>query len=151
VRYCPAWNTGRVAISTTAVRTPIGPHASEHIACKGSNPPGMPNDFCPRMDPLPNISDRDGICYPRRRTARRWGSDSRVGPKLRGPSGPPNGWVGPGRGTRLPDERLSLNTLTKPREYMRSALLDLTPLMPATACHERNEVERYSRSNSTMY
>src|SRR5215813_13833409 len=29
-------------------------------------------------------------------------------------------------------------------ELMRSALLDLTPIMPATACHQRNYVERYS-------
>ena len=28
------------------------------------------------------------------------------------------------------------------RELMRSTLLDLTPLMPATACHQRNEVEK---------
>ena len=28
---------------------------------------------------------------------------------------------------------------------MRSALLDLTPIIPATACHQRNYVERYSR------
>src|SRR5712691_4519267 len=31
------------------------------------------------------------------------------------------------------------------RELMRSALLDLTPIIPATACHQRNYVERYSR------
>jgi hypothetical protein len=105
---------GRVAISTIAVRTPIDPHANENIACKGSNPLGMPNDVCPRMDPLPNISDHDGICCLRRSTVRRWGSDSRVGPKLRAPIGPPNRWGRPGRGTRLPDERLSLNNLTKP-------------------------------------
>jgi uncharacterized protein YjbI with pentapeptide repeats len=28
---------------------------------------------------------------------------------------------------------------------MRSALLDLTPIISATACHQRNYVERYSR------
>jgi DDE domain len=111
---CLGWNTARVGISTTAVRTRIGPHASASIACKGSNPPGMPNDFCRRMDPLPNTSDRDGICCPRRRTAKRCGSDSRVGLKLQGRSGPLKGRGGPGRGTRLPDERLSLNNLTKP-------------------------------------
>jgi hypothetical protein len=32
------------------------------------------------------------------------------------------------------------------RELMRSALLDLTPIMSATAYHQRNYVERYSRS-----
>ncbi len=31
------------------------------------------------------------------------------------------------------------------RELLRSALLDLTPIIPATACHQRNYVERYSR------
>src|SRR6266851_5926949 len=31
------------------------------------------------------------------------------------------------------------------REFMRSAWLDLTPIIPATACHQRNYVERYSR------
>jgi putative transposase len=39
----------------------------------------------------------------------------RVGPKLRAQSGRPNEWVELERGTRLPDERLSLNNLTKPR------------------------------------
>jgi hypothetical protein len=32
------------------------------------------------------------------------------------------------------------------RELMRSAWLDLTPIIPATACNQRNYVERYSRS-----
>ena len=31
------------------------------------------------------------------------------------------------------------------REFMRNAVLDLTPIIPATACHQRNDVERYSR------
>ena len=31
------------------------------------------------------------------------------------------------------------------REFMRSAVLDLTPIMPTTACYQRNYVERYSR------
>src|SRR5947208_11710297 len=31
------------------------------------------------------------------------------------------------------------------RELMRSALRDLAPIIPATACHQRNYVERYSR------
>src|SRR5438552_1933473 len=30
-------------------------------------------------------------------------------------------------------------------EFMRNALLDLTPIIPATACHQRNDVETYSR------
>src|SRR5262249_21379482 len=32
------------------------------------------------------------------------------------------------------------------RELMRSGLLDLTSIIPVTACHQRNYVERYSRS-----
>ena len=70
------------------------------------------------VDQDDNVLD---ILVQRRRTARRWGSDSRVGPKLRVPSGPPNGRVGPGRGTCLPDERLSLNNLTKPTARVLSA------------------------------
>ena len=31
------------------------------------------------------------------------------------------------------------------RELMRRALLDLPSIIPATACHQRNYVERYSR------
>jgi hypothetical protein len=31
------------------------------------------------------------------------------------------------------------------RELMRSTLLDLTPIISATVCHQRNYVERYSR------
>ena len=33
------------------------------------------------------------------------------------------------------------------RELMRNALLDFTPIIPATACHQRNYVETYSRFN----
>jgi hypothetical protein len=33
------------------------------------------------------------------------------------------------------------------REFMRNAVLDLTPIIPATACHQRNYIERYSRFN----
>ena len=32
------------------------------------------------------------------------------------------------------------------RELLRNAVLDLTPIIPTTACHQRNYVERYSRS-----
>src|SRR5262245_57976406 len=71
------------------------------------------------MAPLPNTSDPGGICCPRRSIAMRWGIDSSVGPKLQVRSGPLNGWVGPGRGIRLPDERLSLNNLTKPSGVQR--------------------------------
>ena len=31
------------------------------------------------------------------------------------------------------------------RELLRSAVLDVHPIIPATACHQRNYVERYSR------
>jgi hypothetical protein len=31
------------------------------------------------------------------------------------------------------------------RELLRSVLLDVTPIISATACHQRNYVERYSR------
>jgi hypothetical protein len=34
------------------------------------------------------------------------------------------------------------------REFMRNMLLDLTPSIPATACHQRNYVETYSRYNT---
>ena len=32
------------------------------------------------------------------------------------------------------------------RELLRSVLLDLTPIIAATTCHQKNYVERYSRS-----
>jgi hypothetical protein len=31
------------------------------------------------------------------------------------------------------------------RELRRSVVLDVTPIIPATACHQRNDVEAYSR------
>ena len=31
------------------------------------------------------------------------------------------------------------------RAFLRSGLLDVTPLIAATACHQSNDVERYSR------
>jgi hypothetical protein len=31
------------------------------------------------------------------------------------------------------------------RELLRNALLDFTSIIPATACHQRNDVEAYSR------
>jgi transposase len=37
------------------------------------------------------------------------------------------------------------------RELLRSAWLDLTPIRPATACHQRNDVERYSRYKFTIF
>ena len=33
------------------------------------------------------------------------------------------------------------------RELLRSAVLDVTPIIAATTCHQRNYVERYSRYN----
>jgi hypothetical protein len=35
------------------------------------------------------------------------------------------------------------------REFMRNAVLDVTPIIPATACHQRNYIERYSRCRVT--
>ena len=32
------------------------------------------------------------------------------------------------------------------RQLLRNALLDLTPIAPATTCHQRNNVETYNRS-----
>jgi hypothetical protein len=37
------------------------------------------------------------------------------------------------------------------RELMRSALLDLTPIIAATTCNQRNYVERYSRFRVVPY
>jgi hypothetical protein len=37
------------------------------------------------------------------------------------------------------------------RELMRSALLDVTSIIPATACNQRNYVERYSRYSLTQF
>src|SRR5213080_3403815 len=31
------------------------------------------------------------------------------------------------------------------REFLRSVSLDVTPIIPVTACQQRNDVERYSR------
>jgi len=72
-------NIGKVAISTIAVRIRIDRRANGNIACRGLHQRGMLSDFWPRMAPLPNTSDPGGICCPRRRTAQRWGSGSRVG------------------------------------------------------------------------
>src|SRR5207253_10184919 len=35
-----------------------------------------------------------------------------------------------------------------PHELLRNAVLNVTPIIPATACHQRNYVERYSRFNN---
>jgi hypothetical protein len=88
-RYCPAWNIARVAICIIAVSTRIGQRASGSVACKGSNPPGMPSAFSPRMAPSPNIFARVGIFWRRPSTAKRWQSDLRVGPRSLARSGLP--------------------------------------------------------------
>jgi hypothetical protein len=36
------------------------------------------------------------------------------------------------------------------REFMRSAWLEVTPIILATVCHQRNYVERYGRSKGRM-
>ena len=38
-----------------------------------------------------------------------------------------------------------------PREFMRSAWLAVTPIIAATACHQSNDVETYSRSRGTEH
>jgi transposase-like protein len=48
---------------------------------QGFTSAGHASAFCRRMVLLPNTSDRDGICCPRRRTAQRCRTASRVGPK----------------------------------------------------------------------
>jgi len=59
----------------------------------------------------------------------------------------------PGRNGLRARRMAVLSTLRTPslgrhvhRELWRSVLLDLSPRIPATACHQRNYVERYSRS-----
>ena len=37
------------------------------------------------------------------------------------------------------------------RDLLRNALLDFTHSIPATACHQRNYVEIYSRSNTLLF
>jgi len=37
------------------------------------------------------------------------------------------------------------------RELLRNTLLDFTPIIPTTACHQRNCFERYSRSISNRH
>jgi hypothetical protein len=78
---CPGSNTAKVAISTTAVRTRIAPHANASIVCRGLNRRVMPSGSWRPMVLLPNTSDHDGTCCQRRSTARRCGLDSRVGPQ----------------------------------------------------------------------
>ena len=92
----PGWSIGRVAISTTGVRTRIGRRVSVNDACSGSSPPVMPSGSCQRTASSPNTSDPGGICCQRRCTAMRCGIASRVGPKLRARSGLPKRQGGPG-------------------------------------------------------
>src|SRR5215475_2734655 len=58
----------------------------------------------------------------------------------------------PGRNGLIARRMAVLSTFREPslcrhvhRELLRSVLLDLTPIIAATACHQRNYVERYSR------
>lgn len=87
-------NTARVALSITAVRTPISPRGSVNIACKGLNPPDMLNTFCRRMALLPNTFGHDDMCCLQRRTAQRCKTASRVGPKSQAQSKLPKYRVG---------------------------------------------------------
>jgi putative transposase len=110
---------------------------------QGFKSPGHAQRFCRRMDPLPDTSDPGGIGCQRRRTAKRWGIDSRVGPKLQARSELPNGWVGPGRGTRLPDKRLNLNNLTKPSSGL-ATLVRPEGIEPPTSWFEARRSVRLS-------
>lgn len=74
-------NLAKVAPSITGAKTRIVPRGNVRIACRGGSPRGMRSVFCPRMDPWPNTFAHDGMCSPRRRTAKRGGVDARVGPK----------------------------------------------------------------------
>ena len=75
-----------------------------------------------------------------------WGGDGVVVP------------LGRATGLSLSARRMAvLSTFGKPVlrrymhcEFMRSALLDMPPIMPTTACHQRNCVERYRRSIGTL-
>src|SRR5262252_357309 len=58
----------------------------------------------------------------------------------------------PGRSRLIAWRMAVLSTFREPslcrhvhRELLRSMLLDLTPIIAATACHQSNDVERYSR------
>jgi transposase-like protein len=82
--------------------TPIGPRSSASGACKGSSQRDMLSTFCLRMAPLPSTSHRDGICYPRRRTAKRCTTVSRVGPKSQVRSGRPKRRAGGNRIRNVP-------------------------------------------------
>jgi hypothetical protein len=62
------------------------------------------------------------------------------------------GTLPPGRNGLSVRRRAVLSTFREPalcrhvhHELLRSAVLDLTPIIPAAACHQRNDVERYSR------
>jgi hypothetical protein len=66
----PGSNIVRVATSITSVRIRIGRRVSASGGCRGSNPLGMPSAFCLLMAPLPNTSDRAGICCLHLRTAK---------------------------------------------------------------------------------
>src|SRR6266481_2797922 len=102
---------------------------------------------------------------------RRWGRfSSRVRPRVsqiaRGgligatPRGQP--WTSavtlpPGRTGLIAWRMTVLSTFRAPslcrhvhRELLRSVLLDLTPIIAATTCHQRNYVERYSRCRATV-
>jgi transposase-like protein len=58
------------------VKIRIGRRVNASIACRGSNPPGMPRVFCRRMAPLPNTPDPDGIPCLHRTIAKRYRTDA---------------------------------------------------------------------------
>jgi hypothetical protein len=58
-------------ISTTERRIRISRRASGSGACRDSNHPVMPSNFCLLIVLSPNTFDRDGICCQRRSTVKR--------------------------------------------------------------------------------
>src|SRR6516165_3659561 len=114
-RSCPGWSIARAATSITGAKTRIAPRASANIVCRGLNPRGMPNDFCPHMVPLPNTFALDGIGCLLPSTAKRCTTASRVGPKLQGQSGRPKGRVG---------EHRAQNASSAVRSWHQSQQLD---------------------------
>ena len=78
------------------------PTRQREYRMQGFQSAGHASDFCPRMDPLPTTADPDGICCPRRRTAKRCTTASKDGPNLPVRSGPPKRRVGGNRIRKVP-------------------------------------------------
>jgi hypothetical protein len=70
------------------------PTRQREYRLQGFTSPGQAQRFCPRMDPSPNIANRDATCYRGRGIVQRGGTVSSVGPRARGRSGRPKRRVG---------------------------------------------------------